>query len=422
MKTLLLIIFLSFNLGFGIKAFGTSHTGNIKSNECANANTGHLPNPGMNFRQIIHNKLFAAAPAQLSSITQLLRLKLYLDQYNYDDIVIGFNSGASTTYNYNDDSRYLSGINAPEGLSSFSSDGVQLAVNLIPLPNQSPLTIRLDVEARNSGTFILQRTELDSIPPIYELWLVDKYKRDSLDLRANDGYALTIDKKDSASFGSNRFEVVVRQNPLLAVHLLSFDAIKGAKQTQLNWTTENQQNYTHFAIERSIDDGRTFFSLDTLTSSAAGNYSFVDNRPVNGVDMYRLNITDLNGTVSYSNIISIDFGNPETSASTLCVYPNPSNGMLNVAISANNTIGSFSGSPVLQSAAFAQNFTTAPVSNSTSYGIKIISINGTVIKTATSSSSTWSGSVAGLAPGNYVIQVVNNNSNSLVGVRAFIKL
>lgn len=31
----------------------------------------------------------------LDSVTQLLRFVLYVDQYDYDDIVIGFNSGAS---------------------------------------------------------------------------------------------------------------------------------------------------------------------------------------------------------------------------------------------------------------------------------------------------------------------------------------
>src|ERR1700733_4965282 len=94
----------------------------------------------------------------------LLRLKLVLDEYNNDDIAIGFLSTATTQYNNKIDSRYLPGIDAPEGLFSFSSDNVPLSVNIVPLPGMARLVIRLDVEAKNSGPFTLEQTELDSIP------------------------------------------------------------------------------------------------------------------------------------------------------------------------------------------------------------------------------------------------------------------
>ena len=102
-----------------------------------------------------------AKPAALDSVTKLLRLQLYLDQHNYDEIVIGFNSGAKTTYDFNEDSKYLQGINAAEGLSSFSSDGVPLSINLVPLPKQNPEIIKLDVEAENSVSLTFKRTQLD---------------------------------------------------------------------------------------------------------------------------------------------------------------------------------------------------------------------------------------------------------------------
>jgi len=79
---------------------------------------------------------FNSGNASLDSVTKLLRLKLYIDQYNYDDIVIGFNSGASNAYDFNEDSKYMPGLDAEEGLASYSSDGIPLSVNLLPLPVQ----------------------------------------------------------------------------------------------------------------------------------------------------------------------------------------------------------------------------------------------------------------------------------------------
>ena len=149
----------------------------------------------------------------LDSVTRLLRLKLYIDQYNYDDIAIGFNSGASAVYNFNEDSRYLPGIDAAEGLSCFSSDGVALSVDLLPLPKQNGRRDQAGCEAQNSRTITLKRTQLDSLPKNYSLWLVDNYKRDSIDLRVDSNYVFTINKSDTATFGAWRFKVVVRQNP-----------------------------------------------------------------------------------------------------------------------------------------------------------------------------------------------------------------
>ena len=167
--------------------------------------------------------------AALDSITKLLRLKLYIDQYNYDDIAIGFNSGASVTYNPNEDSKYLPGIDAPEGLCCYSSDGVPLSINMLPLPNQTPDVIRLNIQAENSGSITLKRTELDSLPKIYNLWLVDNYKKDSIDLRVDSNYVFTINKSDTATFGAWRFKVVVTKTQAPApLKLVDFNAAKAS--------------------------------------------------------------------------------------------------------------------------------------------------------------------------------------------------
>jgi hypothetical protein len=362
------------------------------------------------------NKIAAANNAALDSVTQLLRLKLYIDQYNYDDIVIGFNAGASPLYNPYQDSKYLQGIDAPEGLSSFSSDGVPLSINLLPLPKQTPDVIRLDVEAQNSGPITLKRTELDQLPGIYEVWLIDNYKKDSLNLRTDSNYVFTINKSDTASFGANRFKVVVRQNPALALQLVDFNATKANDGAQISWTTQNEENCTHFYVERSSDGGATFIGLDSLVSSGLGNYNYIDKNPPEASDRYRLKMTDLNGTITYSNAVALMYSNSvNTISGAISIYPNPTRGVINLSISQNENAA-----PTLAVQSFGA---TAPaIASQALYSIRIVNVSGATIKSATSATATWQDNVAALSPGTYIITVVNNSSNKLVGRSTFIKL
>jgi hypothetical protein len=363
------------------------------------------------------NSLVWAKSAALDSVSQLLRLKLYVDQYNYDDIVIGFNSGATPAYDSNQDSRYLPGIDADEGLSSFSSDGVALSINLLPLPKQIPDRVRLNVQAKNSGPITLERTELDPLPNIYEVWLIDHYKKDSLDLRADSNYAFTINKSDTASFGAYRFEVVVRQNPALAVKLLDFNAVKASDGAQVTWTTQNEDNYTHFDVERSSDGGVTFSSLNSIGSSGLGSYSFTDKSPPEASDQYRLKITDLNGVASFSNAVTLMYGNTvNTITGAISIYPNPTSGIINLSISQNERPAT---NLSVQSIGAAQRPQGA---GPALYNIRIVNLSGETIKSATSATGAWQDNVAAMPPGTYIITVVSNSSNKLVGRSTFVKL
>jgi len=353
----------------------------------------------------------------------LLRLKLSLDAFNSDDIAIGFLSTATTAYNNNLDSRYFPGPDAAEGLFSLSSDNVPLSVNVVPLPANSPLVIRLDVEAANSGTYSLDRTELDSIPAIYDIWLMDKFAKDSLNLRTVTDYSFNVNKADSSSFGNSRFQVVIRQNPLLSLHLLNFDALDEAGEAKIMWTTENEQDNTQFTVQRSIDNGATFYTLDTLTSTGLGYYTYTDKTPITGSDMYRLTLVDLNGTITYSNIVTLSFVSQAAQAeAAIAVYPNPSNGVINLAINPDGGNSTTTGASTTQGSATVRSFAAPNTANSAIYAIKIINIRGAIIRSAVSSSTTWQDNLTSLSPGTYVVEVVNSGSNRVVGRSTFVKL
>ncbi len=345
-----------------------------------------------------------AATAQVS---QYLHLKMLKDTTGVDGIIISFNGNTSSNYNPAEDARYRNG-NGSVSITSMSADNVPLAINSMPLPAQTKQTIiPLNVNASTDGTAQIQMAEVKSIPALFTIWLKDAYKKDSLDIRANPTYTFDILHSDTNSYGSHRFTLVMGENPALMIHLLSFGASKIPTGDQVVWTTENEQNYTNFTVERSTDGGTTFNALGGFASSAQSTYSYLDKVPVNGPNMYRLKIVDLNGTISYSNVVTIMYANTgQIAINGLMVYPNPTANMINLSITSNQTTGT----------------STTPAGAKASYNIEIVNNQGSVIKSTQSSSPLWQSDVTALTPGTYFIRVINTSNNTVVGKSAFVKL
>lgn len=391
--------------GFFVKASSTS--AQLIFHESAKTNaqlTGPTASSGTTL-------LLSTAPIQ-NNVLQYLRMNLAADTINKEETILRFNNSSKTTFDINEDAQYLPGSGAVS-LSSITADSVQVAINNMPLPKQTQ-SVKLVVKTTADGQFTLNMTEVKSIPQLFQVWLKDAYNKDSLDFRHNITYTFNVLHSDTNSFGSNRFSVVIRQDPALMVHLLSFGASKTNNGAQVVWNTENEENYTNFTVERSSDGGATFSVLGGLASSAEGTYSFLDKMPPAAADMYRLKIQDLNGTITYSNIVTLSYGNATTNIakSNISIYPNPSNGVINLAI---NTGGSS-----LQEISSLPK--TGITGTSQAYDIKIISITGSIIKAATATTASWQDNVSNLTPGTYIIQVVNNKDKSLVGKSTFVKM
>jgi len=337
-----------------------------------------------------------------------LRLQMALDSINTDDVYIGFKSNTSAQFVNNEDAPYKKGSGKVR-LASFSTDSVMLAINKMPLTGPAPTTIPLFVTAAAYGTYKLTLTELEAIPQLYQIWLMDRFNKDSLDMRHNSTYAFDI-TTDTNSWGSRRFQLLMRQDPALMVHLLSFGASKVINGAQEVWVTENEQNYTGFAIERSTNGGATFTVLGCSTSTASGTYNFLDKTPAQGANLYRLKLTDLNGTVTYSNTITLMYQALNGLLKTgITVYPNPAKTTLNLSIA-----NGFNPGPSML-------FIARPVP-AASYDIQVSNILGAGIKKTTINQQSWQTDVSSLIPGTYIITVINDKDKSLVGQVKFVKL
>jgi len=121
----------------------------------------------------------------------------------------------------------------------------------------------------------------------------------------------------------------------LPVELLSFTATKTGSVTDLAWTTATEENNSHFNVLKSTN-GTDFEQIGSVNSFAPnGNssirlsYSSVDESPVLGHNYYRLEQVDIDGQKHYSEILDVIWG---VNGDLVSIYPNPTNGSLNVDI------------------------------------------------------------------------------------------
>ena len=117
---------------------------------------------------------------------------------------------------------------------------------------------------------------------------------------------------------------------VIPVELVSFAANVSGKDIILSWKTATELNNKGWEIERAITNGnnkmwnKIGFVNGAGTTTSPNNYSFADNNVLNGKYSYRLKQIDLDGTMSYSKTIEVDYqGRPASFA--VGNYPNPFN-------------------------------------------------------------------------------------------------
>lgn len=150
-------------------------------------------------------------------------------------------------------------------------------------------------------------------------------------------YRVFLDFTNDGTCNQNNTKYIIDILPAggpLPIRLLSFNGAKETNKVQLRWQTSSEQDARNFDVEFS-ENASEWNSIGkvnaTGNSTTLRNYSFIHNSPVNGVNFYRLKLTDINGYVSYSKIIPMSFAIKGVTINSL--YPNPFVSRLKIDIS-----------------------------------------------------------------------------------------
>lgn len=186
------------------------------------------------------------------------------------------------------------------------------------------------------------------------------------------------------SFYYQSFSYTQPSSSTLPVKLQSFDTKLNNSKVEIDWTTAEEVNFSHFIIERSTN-GNEYKEIAVQFSSekkSANNYAYTDavNANASGLLYYRLKMVDQDGTFKYSNVRIVKL-NVKSGTVSIATYPNPVTNELRITIPAN-----------------WQN-------KQVSY--ELISVNGTIVKQQINqhASQTETLAVSGINPGNYVVRL-----------------
>ena len=136
-----------------------------------------------------------------------------------------------------------------------------------------------------------------------------------------------------------------------------------------------------FFIEHSID-GKSWsqigFKKGNGDSFNLNKYDFNHQSPVNGMNYYRLNQIDFDGTSNYSKVVSLDYISSENLNYSFRIYPNPVDDVLNFYGKINSDCS-----------------------------VRIFDLNGKIIFEKNESQSNFSIDMSYLTSGIYVVNISN---------------
>lgn len=118
--------------------------------------------------------------------------------------------------------------------------------------------------------------------------------------------------------------------PVAFVNVKAFQKQNGV---QVEFGNATESDVVNYVIEKSAD-GRNFTALNTLqpksNTGGLSSYTYFDAFPNSGNNFYRIKVTERNGSILYSNTLSI---NLRSRGTWVNAYPNPvKNNMVNVQL------------------------------------------------------------------------------------------
>lgn len=144
-------------------------------------------------------------------------------------------------------------------------------------------------------------------------------------------HVIRFDPTTQALWGVVLDNITIYRVSPLPIELVSFDAMPGAGQVDLSWTTASETDNAFFSVERSRDNA-TWTTVATVAgqehSQTLLSYASVDLDPPMGHVYYRLRQTDLNGA-STCSMVKVVLMEAVDNAPQL--WPNPATDRVHVA-------------------------------------------------------------------------------------------
>jgi hypothetical protein len=214
-------------------------------------------------------------------------------------------------------------------------------------------TVDLALDITESGTYTLEAGALENLPGDWNVVLENTDSGTQYDIDAGESATFEVTAPESAPKSASSsspvaamlkngrptvataksdsdlpsFRLLVGPSSAIPVELASFDATTKGTEVRLSWQTASETNNAGFAIERTTQGGtwsQIGFREGAGTTSEAQTYRFTDGEiPFEAETVrYRLRQTDLDGTTTLSDEVTVELGAP-SKARLHAPFPNP---------------------------------------------------------------------------------------------------
>ncbi len=132
----------------------------------------------------------------------------------------------------------------------------------------------------------------------------------------------------SVHYGATNFRIQYIGMTPLPIELLYFDAKPEGRTVLITWGTATEYNNDYMAVERSAN-GRNWQEIGRVsgagTTTTPQHYRLVDEKPLQGINYYRLKQVDFDGNFEYHKVVALSFEHTSHSSRETPpkVFPNP---------------------------------------------------------------------------------------------------
>jgi len=176
------------------------------------------------------------------------------------------------------------------------------------------------------------------------------------------------------------YAILIKITPPLPLELLSFNAILETPAVKLLWETASEKDLSHFIVEKTTPNDNQWSPVDRVKakgSNAMTNYYCYDPSPAKGVNYYRLQSIDNDGTIANSKTITVDL----TQQGDFKIWPVPVLNTLSISIDVDIAVNrdqivsirNLNGQEMIKSA-FRENMTSIDVSKLAA-GVYIVEVS-----------------------------------------------
>ncbi|KAA5534508.1 T9SS type A sorting domain-containing protein [Taibaiella lutea] len=173
----------------------------------------------------------------------------------------------------------------------------------------------------------------------------------------------------------------------LYIKVSEISATNVGNKNRIDWNTATEAKGDYFTVERSLD-GIHYKEIGTVSAKGtASEYTYWDALPANGVNYYRLKLTDIAGNNGYTKVVTAEVKGSRNF--NVEAYPNPASNQVSLKV-----FGVQGENP----------------------GIIVSDLTGKVISNAHFNGDATTINMSGLAQGVYLIKYVDSNNSQTIKI------